>query len=37
MQSECDPHLWSQVETLVHQQFQPELQKLASNPSAGSN
>jgi pimeloyl-ACP methyl ester carboxylesterase len=37
MQSECDPHLWSEVEGLVRQQFQPEPQKLASNPGPGSH
>jgi len=32
MQSECDPHLWNQVETLVRGQLEPEPEKLASNP-----
>lgn len=30
MQSECDSHLWTQVENLVRQRFQPEQEKLAS-------
>jgi len=29
MQSECDPHLWSQVESLVRQRLQPELENVA--------
>jgi len=32
MQSECDPHLWSQVENLVRQQFDPQHDMLARNP-----
>jgi hypothetical protein len=32
MQSECDPHLWSQVETLVRQRLGPEPDKLAGIP-----
>lgn len=29
MQSECDPHLWGQVESLVRQRLEPEPEKLA--------
>ena len=29
MQSECDPHLWGQVESLVRQRLAPEPEKLA--------
>jgi hypothetical protein len=32
MQSECDPHLWNQVELLVRQQLEPQPETLASNP-----
>jgi hypothetical protein len=32
MQSECDPHLWAEVESLVRQRLQPEPQKLALIP-----
>ena len=32
MESECDPHLWNQVESLVRQQFEPQRETLASNP-----
>jgi pimeloyl-ACP methyl ester carboxylesterase len=32
MQSECDPHLWQQVDTLVRQQFQLEPESIASGP-----
>lgn len=32
MQSECDPRLWSQVETLVRQRLAPEPEKLAAIP-----
>jgi hypothetical protein len=32
MQSECDPHLWSQVEELVHQRMQPEGGTMAAIP-----
>ena len=35
MQSECDPHLWTQVEHIVRQQFEPEPQKVASNADSG--
>jgi hypothetical protein len=31
-QSECDPHLWSQVEDLVRQRLQPEPGVVAANP-----
>jgi len=33
MQSECDPHLWGQVESLVRQRLEPEPQKLALVPN----
>lgn len=33
MQSECDPHLWSQVENLVRQRLEPEPEKLALLPN----
>lgn len=32
MQSQCDPHLWSQVESLVLQRLTPEPGIMASNP-----
>lgn len=32
MQSECDPQLWTQVETLVRQRIQAEPERLASIP-----
>jgi hypothetical protein len=32
MQSECDPHLWGQVEDLVHQRIQPQPGVVAANP-----
>lgn len=32
MQSQCDPHLWAQVETLVRERLQPEPGVLASVP-----
>lgn len=32
MQSECDPHLWGQVEDLVHQRIEPQTSVLAVNP-----
>lgn len=32
MQSQCDPHLWSQVESLVLQRLTPEPGVIASNP-----
>lgn len=32
MQSECDPHLWAEVENLVRQRLEPEPQKLALVP-----
>ena len=35
MQSECDPHLWTQVEHIVRHQFESEPQKVASNADAG--
>jgi len=31
-QSECDPHLWSQVETLVRQRLEPQPGTVAANP-----
>lgn len=33
MQSECDPHLWTQVENLVRQRLEPEPEKLALLPN----
>lgn len=33
MQSECDPHLWAQVEQLVRQRIQPQPSALAQIPS----
>lgn len=33
MQSECDPHLWGQVETLVRERLEPESEKLALVPA----
>ena len=33
MQSECDPHLWTQVENLVRQRLEPEPDKIASLPN----
>jgi len=32
MQSECDPRLWSQVETLIRDRMSPEPQRLAVSP-----
>jgi hypothetical protein len=32
MQSECDPHIWTQVESLMRQRMQPEPQNIAANP-----
>jgi hypothetical protein len=32
MQSECDPHLWAQVEDLVEQRIEPQTRVLAVNP-----
>lgn len=32
MQSECDPRLWSQVETLIRERMNPEPQRLAASP-----
>ena len=32
MQSECDPHLWGQVEDLVHQRIQPQPDIAAATP-----
>lgn len=32
MQSECDPHLWSQVESLVRQRMEPPLSSVAALP-----
>ena len=31
-QSECDPHLWSQVEDLVRRRLEPEVGAVAANP-----
>jgi hypothetical protein len=33
MQSECDPHLWGEVESLVRQRLEPEPEKLALIPN----
>jgi len=33
MQSECDPHIWSQVENLVRERMTPEPRSLAANPA----
>jgi hypothetical protein len=33
MQSECDPHLWGEVEGLVRQRLEPEPEKLALIPT----
>lgn len=33
MQSECDPHLWTQIETLVLQQFSPNSTSVAIAPT----
>lgn len=33
MQSECDPHIWSQVENLVRERMTPEPRNLAANPA----
>ena len=33
MQSECDPHIWSQVENLLRERIGPEPASLASNPA----
>ncbi|HXJ85798.1 MAG TPA: hypothetical protein VMS18_03210 [Candidatus Binatia bacterium] len=32
MQSECDPHIWTQVENLMRERMQPELQSIAAIP-----
>lgn len=32
MQSDCDPRLWSQVETLVRQEIEPQLQPIELRP-----
>jgi pimeloyl-ACP methyl ester carboxylesterase len=32
MQSDCDPHLWQQVDNLVRQRLQPEPESIASVP-----
>jgi hypothetical protein len=32
MQSECDPHIWTQVETLMLERMQPEPQSVAAYP-----
>jgi hypothetical protein len=32
MQSECDPHLWGQVEDLVHKRIEPVTDAVATNP-----
>jgi hypothetical protein len=33
MQSECDPHIWTQVENLIRERIAPEAQSLAANPA----
>ena len=33
MQSECDPHIWTQVEILMLERMQPESENLAANPA----
>jgi len=33
MQSECDPHIWLQVENLVRERMMPEPASLAANPA----
>ena len=33
MQSECDPHIWTQVENLMLERMQPEPQHVAANPA----
>lgn len=33
MQSECDPHIWSQIEKLMLERMEPQAAKLASNPA----
>jgi len=33
MQSECDPHIWSQVENLMRERMTPEPASLAANPA----
>jgi hypothetical protein len=32
MQSECDPHIWTQVESLMRERMTPEPENVASNP-----
>jgi len=34
MQSECDPHIWSQVEDLLRTRMQPESRSVAANPGS---
>jgi len=36
MQSECDPHIWSQVETLVRERMKPDPASLAASPLPGN-
>jgi hypothetical protein len=33
MQSECDPHIWTQVESLMRQRMEEEPQNVAANPA----
>lgn len=33
MQSECDPHIWTQVEDLMLERMQPEPENVAANPA----
>ena len=32
MQSECDPNIWTQAESLMRERMQPDLQSVATNP-----
>ena len=33
MQSECDPHIWTQVESLMLERMPPEVQNALPNPA----
>ena len=33
MQSECDPHIWTQIEDLMLERMQPEARSVAANPA----
>jgi len=38
MQSECDPHVWSQIESMVRQRLAPPSDAMsASSPSAAAD